>query len=206
MIINNNLLSLIDEIESKCDWAMCISHDKFYHQCQRFFFNLVSDKLITWLFQTTNLLMWRTLSDNQTTNVYMWIWKKKKLSMETSNWTNTKAFKMWMWNICALYAYRFKLWNGVEVLRDILLPLLPLPKVMRIKWSQITSLFYFISILFKCNIWTVAEGFYSLQINAYIEMPSNIIHSSLVVSAHLMKMCAEHVSKRKLMEYLYSWQ
>lgn len=123
-------------------------------------------------------------------NIYMWIWKK--LSMETSNWTNTKAFEMWMWNICALYAYRFKLWNGVEVLRDILLPLLPLPKVMRIKWSKwITSLFYFISILFKWNIWTVTEGFYSLQINAYIEMPSNIIHCSLcTLSVHIWWKCA----------------
>lgn len=30
----------------------------------------------------------------------------------------------------------FKLWNGVEVLRDILVPLLPLLKVMRMKYTQ----------------------------------------------------------------------
>lgn len=100
--------------------------------------------------------------------------------METSNWTNTKAFEMRMWNICAKYAYRFKFWNGVEVLRDILVPLLPLPKVVRIKWSQITSLYYFISILFKFNVWTVTEWFYSLQIMLTLK------HQPILYIVHLL--------------------
>lgn len=31
------ILSLIDEIEPKNDWATSIRHDKFYHQCQHYF-------------------------------------------------------------------------------------------------------------------------------------------------------------------------
>lgn len=69
-----------------------------------------------------------------------------KCTQHNSNvWKNSHKIginlhKCWahkcVYSICVC-AYGFKLWNGVEVLRDIFVPLLPLLKVMRMKYSHI---------------------------------------------------------------------